>query len=82
MPYIRLTDGQENSAVTRYISQTPSGVVFSQAQATNFATPALARSYMKSAYPNTVVASGWFTTPQSYVLEDSKPVTRLPGNVL
>lgn len=82
IPYVRLTDGIENSASPRYISQTPSGVVGSQAQATNFSTVALARNYMKFAYPNVVVASGWFNTPQSYILEDATPVKTLPGNAL
>lgn len=82
MPYIRLVDKNENTASSRYISQTPSGIVGSQAQATNFSTVALARNYMKYAYPNVVVNSGWFTSSQEYVLEDAKPTKVLPGNVL
>jgi hypothetical protein len=82
MPYIRLLDNNDNTASNKYISQTPSGLVGSKAQATNFSTDALARSYMRGAYPPVLVNSGWFQSVP-YVLEDlAGPKKTLPGTIL
>ena len=82
MPYIRLKDNR-NTTIARYISQSPSGIVYNKSQATNFATAALARSYMIGAYPiRQIAVSGAFTS-QEYQLEElGGPIEVLPGIVL
>ena len=82
MPYIRLKDNR-NTTIARYISQSPSGIVFNKAAATNFATPALARSYMTGAYPPRQIAISGAFSIQEYQLEDlGGQIEVLPGTVL